>query len=94
MRIKDLGDGNYQTYPITDDMIEVDDIEAWVIKHTPASIVAERRIRELKQLLANTDYKVQKYLEGQMSEDEWTTAKAERQAWRDEINKLEEEFGF
>lgn len=52
--------------------------------------VAHERIAELKDLLASTDYKVQKYMEGQLTEEEWSVAKADRQRWRDEINGLEE----
>lgn len=47
------------------------------------------RIKELKQLLSNTDYKAIKYSEGLISEEEYAEVKAQRQAWRDEINQLE-----
>lgn len=47
------------------------------------------RIKELKHLLADTDYKVIKYSEGLISEKEYAEVKAQRQAWRDEINQLE-----
>lgn len=49
----------------------------------------EERIAELKQLLSDTDYKAIKYSEGLISEEEYAEVKAQRQAWRDEINKLE-----
>ena len=51
------------------------------------------RINELKKLLASTDYQAIKYAEGQISEEEYAPIKAQRQAWRDEINRLEEELG-
>lgn len=47
------------------------------------------RICELKKLLADSDYKAIKYAEGLISETEYTITKAQRQAWRDEINALE-----
>ena len=47
-------------------------------------------INELKRKLTDSDYKVMKYVEGQLSEEEFTSIKAERQAWRNKINELEE----
>lgn len=47
------------------------------------------RISELKQNLANTDYQAIKYAEGFITESEYAPIKAQRQAWRDEINLLE-----
>ena len=49
----------------------------------------KNRIFELKQNLLNTDYKIHKYTEGVLSEEEFNIIKAERQAWRNEINRLE-----
>lgn len=50
----------------------------------------QKRIRLLKQDLVNTDYQAIKYAEGLISEEEYAAIKAQRQAWRDEINALEE----
>lgn len=47
------------------------------------------RITELKQLLAESDYKAIKYAEGWLSAEEYADTKAQRQAWRNEINELE-----
>ena len=47
------------------------------------------KIQELKDKLAQTDYKAIKYAEGQLSEEEYAPIKAQRQEWRDEINRLE-----
>ena len=47
------------------------------------------RIASLKRLLAESDYKAIKYAEGFIPEDEYAPIKAQRQAWRDEINSLE-----
>ena len=50
------------------------------------------RISELKSLLSATDYKAIKYAEGLLSEEEYAPIKSQRQAYRDEINKLEFEL--
>lgn len=47
------------------------------------------RIAELKQLLAESDYKAIKYAEGWLTAEDYAATKAQRQAWRDEINELE-----
>lgn len=49
----------------------------------------EQKIAELKQNLVNTDYKAIKYAEGLISDEEYAPIKAQRQEWREEINKLE-----
>lgn len=46
-------------------------------------------IQQLKNNLDNTDYQAIKYFEGYISEEEYAPIKAQRQAWRDEINELE-----
>lgn len=51
----------------------------------------EQRIWQLKELLQESDYKAIKYAEGWISEEDYAPIKAERQAIRDEINKLEEQ---
>ena len=55
----------------------------------PQEELDKLRIAELKQCLFNTDYKAIKYAEGLMTDEEYAETKAQRQAWRDEINKLE-----
>lgn len=52
------------------------------------------QIKELKQKLFDTDYQALKYVEGQISEEEYAEMKAQRQAWRNEINELEAEMGL
>ncbi len=56
--------------------------------------IAEKqtRIAELKRKLDETDYQAIKYAEGFISETDYAPIKAQRQAWRDEINKLELEI--
>lgn len=47
------------------------------------------RIDELRTLLAESDYKAIKYAEGWITAEDYSAVKAQRQAWRDEINELE-----
>ena len=49
-----------------------------------------RRISELKRLLSESDYKCLKYVDGEFTEGEYAETKAQRHAWRQEINELEE----
>lgn len=48
------------------------------------------RIAQLKQLLRDTDYTVIKIAEGAATEAEYADVIAQRQAWRSEINEMEE----
>ena len=48
-----------------------------------------QRIEMLKSELASTNDKVLEYAEGWLTEEEYAPIKAQRQAIRDEINKLE-----
>lgn len=52
--------------------------------------IKNTKIAELKYKLIETDYQAIKYAEGQLSEEEYAPIKAQRQAWRDEINLLEQ----
>ena len=57
----------------------------------PAPQTKWERIEELKALLASTDYQAIKYAEGLISKEDYASIKQKRQAWRNEINTLEEE---
>ena len=48
-----------------------------------------RKITVLRSKLEQTDYKSIKYIEGKLSEEEFAASNIQRQAWRDEINRLE-----
>ena len=50
------------------------------------------RINALKRSLSKTDYQAIKYAEGAISEEKYAPIKAQRQAWRDEINNLENQL--
>lgn len=50
---------------------------------------AIKEIAELKQKLSDTDYQAIKYAEGWITEEDYAPIKAERQEWRNEINRLQ-----
>ena len=54
----------------------------------------QRKISEAKAKLSQTDYQAIKYAEGFISEADYAQIKAQRQAWRDEINTLETELAI
>lgn len=54
--------------------------------------VIKVKIDILKLKLQESDYKAIKYAEGILSEEEYAPIRAERQAIRDEINRLEKEL--
>jgi hypothetical protein len=53
------------------------------------TVSVENRISHLKENLADTDYQAIKYAEGWITDEEYEPLKLQRQAWRDEINRLE-----
>lgn len=52
-------------------------------------IAKAERIQELKNYLADTDYKVFKYMDGEISEEDYAVIKQARKDAREEINRLE-----
>ena len=63
-------------------------------EHTKKSSnhIKRARINELKNLLRTSDYKVIKYVEGLLLQEEYDSIKEQRQKWRDEINSLEKDL--
>ena len=53
--------------------------------------IKNEQIAELKQKLADTDYKAIKYAEGEYTEEDYTPVKEMRKEWRRAINELEEQ---
>ena len=49
----------------------------------------DSEICALTQLLAQSDYLALKHADGALTDDEYAAARAERQSWRDRINKLQ-----
>lgn len=52
----------------------------------------KERIRTLKSFLASSDYKQAKWIDGELTDEEYAPIKTQRHAWRVEINQLEEEL--
>ena len=82
--------------PISD--TQQSDINGWTYKKelcpmkTDEDLLKDQyriEITQLKKQLSDTDYKAIKYAEGQISEDEYSEIKSERQGYRDRINYLE-----
>lgn len=61
--------------------------------HAPLPEVVDNseRIAELKQMLADTDYIVIKIAEGVATWEDYPNMKEQRQAWREEINRIQAE---
>ena len=82
--------------PISD--TQQSDINGWTYRKELCPMKTEQdllkdqyriEIQQLKKQLSDTDYKAIKYAEGQISEDEYSEIKSERQGYRDRINYLE-----
>ena len=82
--------------PIAD--TQQSDINGWTYRKELCPMKTEQdllkdqyrlEIQQLKKALSATDYKAIKYAEGQISEEEYASVKAERQGYRDRINELE-----
>ena len=54
--------------------------------------VIRNKIAELKDLLDSSDYKLLKYTDGDMTEEEYAPIRQQRHAWRVKINELEAEL--
>lgn len=52
----------------------------------------ENEIAIYMQLLTNTDYKALKHADGTITDEDYAEIKANRQAWRDRINELQEQL--
>ena len=51
-----------------------------------------QRIRGLKAMLADSDYKALKFSDGVLTEEEYAPIREQRAAWRAEINEIEKTF--
>lgn len=50
------------------------------------------RIRELKKMLSESDYKALKFSDGVLTEEEYAPVREKRREWRSEINEIEKVF--
>lgn len=71
--VRDFGNGGYKVRPPN---VPTDDE------------IREQRVRELKKALAATDYKCMKYVDGELSEEEYSEVRAYRAGLRNEIRGL------
>ena len=85
--------------PISD--TQQSDINGWTYRKDVCPMKTEQdllkdqyrlEITQLKKQLSDTDYKAIKYAEGQISESEYASVRAERQGYRDRINYLESQL--
>ena len=78
---------------ITEEEFERKQEELRILISTPISkLETVGRIYRLKMLLSSSDYKQHKWLDGELTDEEYAPIKAQRHAWRVEINQLEEEI--
>lgn len=82
MKITEFIEINGKKAPRTRDMTQEEEKEYF-------NSLNQTRITELKQQLADTNDKAIEYAEGWISEEEYEPIKIQRQAWREEINRLE-----
>lgn len=69
---------------------DINEYEDYIeISEKNISDIIPYKILQLKENLSKSDYKAIKYSEGYLSEEAYAPIKAQRQAWRDEINRLE-----
>lgn len=59
-------------------------------KKTVTPEEAEAEINACQIMLRDSDYKAHKFAEGLISEEDYAETKAQRQAWRDKINEMQE----
>lgn len=102
MKVKFLSNTEYQTFPETEDMLDVDEtllnqigitkqyVNGEIVDYKVPSI--NKRISELKKLLKDTDYQAIKFAEGEITAEKFEPIKAQRKVWRAEINLLEEQL--
>ena len=60
-----------------------------MIKRSREEMQIISKIVNCKNKLRSLDYLTNKYVEGELSEERWEEVKAQRKAWRAEINELE-----
>lgn len=80
---------NRGSYQVIKDVDGVPTIVDLYTENEIAITNKKKRINELKALLQATDYQAIKYAEGLITEADYAPIKTQRQAWRDEINRLE-----
>ena len=54
----------------------------------------KEELMELYSKLTYSDYQVLKYVEGELTEEEFAPIKAQRKQWRERIRQIEKELGL
>ena len=85
---------NREAHWVNEELVEREKPQSEIDAEAEAARIAEinREISELKMQLSNTDYQAIKHSEGWITDEEYAEIKAQRQAWRDRINELEEQL--
>ena len=73
-------------------IVECEEYYECVAIPEPLPPTVEDRIELLKAQLSSTDYKCLKYVDGVISEEEYSLIRAERAELRKQINELEEQL--
>ena len=85
----------YQSIGMTQMDVEQAYNGGWYLKgyapSKPQSLINQEKINELKSQLAETDYICIKIAEGAATHAEYAEKIAQRQSWRAEINRLEQD---
>ena len=89
MIIRQLDNGEYEITYERDGVVETDPVDIWLAKHTDEPTLQRFA---LVKLLDSTDYKIMKYMEDELSEEEYLLIKQKRRQWRTQINQLETEI--
>ena len=87
--IREIYQSEINAYNGYDSFINTPEYHAEISEQYAKLANAVNEIKIYKDKLTATDYKVQKYTEGVLSEAEWQEAKAKRAAWRQAVNDNE-----
>ena len=88
--IREIYQSEIDAYNGYDSFINTPEYHAEISEQYAKLANAVNEIKIYKDKLTATDYKVQKYTEGVLSEAEWQEAKAKRAAWRKAVNDNEQ----
>ena len=86
-----------QIYKVVDNALTVEDLQLTAEQEKEVSIMEiNNQIYTLKEQLAETDFKALKFIDGELTEDEYAPIREQRHNFRVKINELEkclENFG-
>lgn len=83
----------YENGPLIRDTENPYNIEFFIgVPYNEEQKAQYKQIAELKRKLRDSDYRACKFADGAYTEEEYAPIRAERAAWRAEINRIEETF--